>query len=221
MGRVKRKFDECKTMGRDLTPKFKRSRREGIDLHPDLDKAGSAKSPLLRKAYKPGQHGPKMTREKVSNYGKQLREKQKAKRIYGLLERQFRNIYHKALRKQGDTGEVVLLMLESRLDNVVYRLGFAKTRPAARQLVTHGHVMLDGKKCNIPSAHVSVGSAVTVKDGSIKKIGVKDMIEKLDRRVPGWLVKEPGGKGKVVSAPELDEPKTLIDIRQIVEFYSR
>lgn len=208
-------------MGRELGAKYKRIRREGVDLYPDLDKTGTAKSPFARKAYKPGQHGPKMSREKVSNYGKQLREKQKAKRIYGILERQFANYYKKAIRKEGDTGEVVLTLLESRLDNVAYRLGFAKTRAAARQLVTHGHVLLNGRRTNVPSATVTIGAVVEVRPNSAKKIGIKDALEKIERTTPSWLAKEGESKATMVASPELDEPKMLIDIRQIVEFYSR
>ena len=207
-------------MGRDLTPKYKRSRREGIDLHPDLDKAGTAKSPLSRKAYKPGVHGPRAMRSKVSNYGVQLREKQKAKRIYGILERQFRNYYQKAIKTRGDTGEVMLAMLEARLDNVVYRLGFAKTRPAARQMVSHGHVRVNGKKSNIPSLSVPVGATVSVIERVAKNPRFSEAVKAINRTPASWLSRT-GSVARLVAAPDVSEPKMLIDVRRIVEFYSR
>jgi len=208
-------------MARDLAPKFKRSRREGIDLHPDLDKVGTAKSPLTRKAYHPGEHGPKGMRRKSSIYGKQLREKQKAKRIYGVLERQFRNYFRTALRQKGDTGYSMLKFLETRLDNTVYRLGFAKTRPAARQMVNHGQIQVNGKKLDIPSAHVSIGSEIQVKESIAKGAVYQETLKNIDRAIPSWLAKDSATKGKVVAEPDLEEPKTTMDVRQIIEFYSK
>ncbi|MBI1961577.1 MAG: 30S ribosomal protein S4 [Parcubacteria group bacterium] len=207
-------------MGRDLTPKYKRSRKEGVDLHPDLDKAGTAKSPLSRKAYKPGMHGPRAMRGKLSNYGVQLREKQKAKRIYGILERQFRNYYQKAIKTRGDTGEAMLAMLEARLDNVVYRLGFAKTRPAARQMVSHGHVWVNGKKSTIPSLSVPVGATVSVIERVAKNPRFSEAVKAINRTPASWLSRA-GSEARLVAAPDVSEPKTLIDVRRIVEFYSR
>ncbi|OIO48337.1 MAG: 30S ribosomal protein S4 [Parcubacteria group bacterium CG1_02_41_12] len=207
-------------MARDLTPKFKRSRREGMDLHPDLDKAGTAKSPLIRKAYRPGAHGPKMSRSKLSNYGAQLREKQKAKRVYGILERQFRNYYKKALRAGGQTGDVILSLLESRLDNSVYRLGFAKTRPAARQMVSHGHIIINGTKAKTPSILVKQGDSISVIQRIAQDPKFQEKIHAIDRRVPSWLTLS-GTEAKVVANPDIAEPKMLIDVRRIVEFYSR
>lgn len=208
------------SMARDLSPKFKRSRREGIDLHPDLDKAGTAKSPLTRKNYFPGVHGPKARRSKVSNYGRQLREKQKAKRIYGILEKQFRNYYGKSIRQTGDTGEVMLSMLERRLDNVVYRLGLTKTRPAARQMVSHGLVLVNGKKVNIPSYQINIGDEISLKEKINEKSALGLVIKSIDRRLPGWLTIN-GFKGKVVAAPDLAISKEMVDMRPIIEFYSR
>ncbi|MEK7189278.1 MAG: 30S ribosomal protein S4 [Patescibacteria group bacterium] len=207
-------------MGRDLTPKYKRSRREGVDLHPDLDKAGTAKSPLSRKSYHPGMHGPRGLRAKVSNYGVQLREKQKAKRMYGILERQFRTYYKKAIRTQGDTGSVMLAMLESRLDNVVYRLGFAKTRPAARQMVSHGHIRVNGKKASVPSMLVPLGATVTVLDRVAKNPRFAELVKAINRTPASWLART-GTEAKVVADPDVSEPRTQIDVRRIVEFYSR
>lgn len=189
-------------------------------MHPDLDRAGTAKSPLTRRRYFPGVHGPKGTWAKRSNYGTQLREKQKTKRIYGVLEKQFNNYYKKAIRRAGDTGENMLSMLEKRLDNVVYRLGFAKTRPAARQLVVHGHVLLDGKKAAIPSIQVKIGNTISLKEKLASNAVKAAEIKALDRKAPGWLSRE-NNQGKVVSEPNLEETKQMIDMRPIIEFYSK
>ncbi|MEK7164640.1 MAG: 30S ribosomal protein S4 [Patescibacteria group bacterium] len=207
-------------MARDLAPKYKRSRREGVELHPDLDRAGTAKSPLTRRRYFPGVHGPKGGWNKQSSYGIQLREKQKAKRIYGILERQFSNYYAKAIRKEGDTGEVMLSMLEKRLDNVVYRLGLAKTRPAARQLVGHGHIQVNGKKLTIPSAQVEVGDEVVLKAKTAVKPIFAEKLKANDKANAAWLTRA-GSKGKMVAEPELTDAKQSVDTRLIIEFYSR
>ncbi len=207
-------------MARDITSKYKRSRREGIELFPDLDRAGTPKSPLTRRHYAPGAHGSKKSWNKVSNYGQQLREKQKAKRIYGILERQFANYYAKAIKKEGDTGEVMLALLERRLDNVVYRLGLAKTRASSRQLVTHGNVQVNGQKVNIPSFQVKVGQAIAVREGLARRDWYMAFLQGSKRSSPGWLVRE-GAGGKVVAEPDLEEAKTMVDMRPIIEFYSR
>ncbi len=209
-------------MGKDLSPKFKRSRREGIDLHPDLDKVGTPKSPMIKKNYGPGMHGPNARRGRISNYGEQLRNKQKAKRIYGVLERQFSNYYKKALSKKEDTGDALLEILERRLDNVVYRAGLAKTRPSARQMVSHGHILLNGKKATIPSIQVSKGDTVSVISRIAKNSAYLEKIKQLDRKPTGWLSSKSGEfEVQIVDVPEIDEPKSLIDVRRIVEFYSR
>lgn len=190
-------------------------------MHPDLDKAGTAKSPLSRKSYFPGMHGPRGLRAKVSNYGIQLREKQKAKRMYGILERQFRNYYQKAIRAQGDTGDVMLGMLESRLDNVVYRLGFAKTRPAARQMVNHGHIRVNGKKASTPSMLVPVGAAITVIDRVAKNPRFSEAVKAINRTPASWLSRTAEAEAAVVALPDVTEPRREINVRRIVEFYSR
>jgi small subunit ribosomal protein S4 len=207
-------------MGRDLTPKYKRSRREGIDLHPDLDKAGTAKSPFTRKQYQPGVHGPRVIRSRITNYGTQLREKQKAKRIYGILERQFSNYFKKAIASKGDTGDVILALLERRLDNIVYRLGFAKTRPAARQMVSHGHILVNGKKNTVPSANLNIGDTVSVKPTVASRPLFLENLKANDRTVASWLTRK-NVEAKVVAKPDIEDPKSLIDVRRIVEFYSR
>lgn len=207
-------------MARDLSPKYKRSRREGIELFPDLDKAGTDRSPLSRRRYKPGVHGPKGTWNRPTAYGAQLREKQKAKRIYGILERQFRNYYAKAMKSRGDTGEVLLSLLEKRLDNAVYRLGLAKTRQAARQMVTHGHILVNGKRTNVPSAQVKIGNTVKVADRLAQAPHWSAVASAIDRKTPDWLIRE-GYGGKVISEPNLEEAKLSVNTRPIIEFYSR
>lgn len=207
-------------MARDLSPKYKRSRREGVELFPDLDKAGTDRSPLTRRRYKPGVHGPKGGWARPTAYGIQLREKQKAKRTYGILERQFRNYYDKALRGRGDTGETLLCLLEKRLDNVVYRLGLAKTRQAARQLVAHGHIMLDGRRAAIPSLSVKIGNSIKVADRLSAKDQFAAGIAAINRAAPAWLSRENYG-GKVLAEPDLSEVKLVLNPRPIIEFYSR
>jgi small subunit ribosomal protein S4 len=207
-------------MARDLSPKYKRSRREGVELFPDLDKAGTDRSPLTRRRYKPGVHGPKGGWAKPTAYGAQLREKQKAKRLYGILERQFRNYYAKAMRSRGDTGETLLALLEKRLDNVVYRLGLAKTRQAARQMVTHGHIMLDGRRAAIPSLSVKIGHSVKVADRLSNRPQFIAASSAINRSAPAWLLRENYG-GKVMAEPDLSDAKLMLDPRPIIEFYSR
>lgn len=207
-------------MARDLSPKYKRSRREGVELFPDLDKAGTDRSPLSRRRYKPGVHGPKGGWTRPTAYGAQLREKQKAKRIYGILERQFRNYYAKAMKSRGDTGEVLLSLLEKRLDNAVYRLGLAKTRQAARQLVAHGHILVNGKRTNVPSAQVKIGNTIKVADRLAQAPHWSAAAQAIDRKTPDWLIQE-GFGGKVISEPNLEEAKLSVNTRPIIEFYSR
>ena len=149
-------------MARYIGPKCKLSRREGVDL--GLKSPARALDSKCKLEQKPGQHGPVARRGKLSDYANQLREKQKVKRIYGLLERQFRNYYKKAAAKRGNTGEILLQLLETRLDNVVYRMGFAVTRPAARQLVSHRGVTVNGKSVNLPSYQVKPGDAVALSE---------------------------------------------------------
>ena len=152
-------------MARYVGPSCKLCRREGMKLYLKGEKCYTEKCPFERRAYPPGQHGKEASfrRRKLSDYSMQLREKQKARRIYGVLERQFRRYYHEAERRAGLTGENLLAVLESRLDNVVYRLGFADSRAHARQLVQHGHFMLNGRKTNIPSALVRANDVVGVR----------------------------------------------------------
>ena len=203
-------------MARYTGPKNKKARRLGVDL--GLKTAGS-KSLERRLATPPGQHGRKGTR-KVSDYGVQLSEKQKAKLIYGLMEKQFKKYYTIASRDPLATGEVMLSLLERRLDNVVYRLGFAPTRAAARQLVAHGNVRVEGKKVNIPSFQVTVGQVVTLTDNAAKIPYIKTLLEDKEFKAPTWLERK-AIVGKVSRAPARADITEAINEQLIVEFYSR
>jgi len=193
-------------------PKDRLSRREGYDL---FGKGGK----LTRLTVPPGVHGPKGTR-KGSQYGRQLREKQKVKRMYGMLEKQFRLYVDQALMKKGNTGEMVLSLLERRLDNCVYRLGFAPTRPAARQLVSHRHVLVNGKKLNIPSYRVSEGDTITLSTTAMEIPSVKKVLGNEDVKIPSWL-KRRAVVGKVDGMPKREDITEPVSEQDIVEFYSR
>jgi small subunit ribosomal protein S4 len=178
-----------------------------------------------RRTYPPGQHGKEnqFRRGRASDYLLQLREKQKARRIYGVMERQFNRYFEKASRQKGMTGYNLLAMLERRLDNVVYRMGLADSRPQARQLVQHGHVMLNGRKTNIPSALVAPGDVVAVRPESTRRTYFKDLRQNLDdRRVPRWLTVEAASlSGRVVSQPAREDIDISLNEQLIVEYYSR
>ncbi len=199
-------------MGKYTGPKDRLSRREGFDLF-------GAGAKLTRLAVAPGVHGPKGVRAS-SRYGRQLREKQKTKRIYGVLERQFRKYVEIALKSKGNTGERLLSLLERRLDNVVYRLGFAPSRPAARQMVSHGHVRVDGKKVNIPSYQVKPGETVGILAKAMEIPTVKKLLSEKGYKVPTWLVRR-AAVGKVNREPKREDVIEPISEQDIVEFYSR
>lgn len=204
-------------MGKNLRPLGKLSRREGVPLSTST----SVLKVMQRRPYSPGVHGSPTARPaKVSVYGQQLREKQKAKRLYGILEKQFRNYFTKAAAMEGNTGEHLSRLLETRLDNVVFRLGFAKTRPQARQMVSHCMFMVNGEMVNIPSYHVRVSDVVEIRSNKQTKKVFSDLVERLKtHKVPGWLHLEEM-KGKVVSAPAGEDLKEAFDPTLIVEFYS-
>lgn len=206
-------------MARYRGPKNRLARREGADL--GLKSAGtSAHGSLLRRIkIPPGQHGQRGFR-KTSDFGKQLREKQKVKRIYGLLEKQFRKYFEQASRNPANTGEVLLTLLERRLDNVLYRLGLAPTRAAARQFVGHGHVQVDGKRVNIPSFQVVSGMIITPKSRLLETPVVKKLLEEKDMSIPGWL-KRQGPAGKILRLPKREDIVDDINEQLIIEFYSR
>lgn len=196
-------------------------RREGVKLYLKGDRCYSDKCAVDRKSYAPGQHG--QSRKKISEYGLQLREKQKARRIYGVLEKQFRNYFKKAERQKGITGENLLRFLERRLDNVVYRLGYASSRIEARQLVRHGHFTVNGKRVNIPSYLVEVGDVIKVAEKSAKSPKFKELAEAAAHRTPpAWLESNVDGlEGRVLAFPSREEIDTGIEEHLIVELYSK
>lgn len=194
-------------------PKDRLSRREGVDLF-----GKGAK--LTRLNILPGVHGPKGVMKTQSQYGKQLREKQKVKRMYGILEKQFRIYVEKALKSKGNTGEALLVLLEKRLDNVVYRLGLAVNRIMARQLVSHRHVLVNGKKVNIPSYQVEKGDVITLTEKISKVTNIVKVISNEDYKLPSWLDRK-GIVGNVKSEPKRDDIVEPVSEQDIVEFYSR
>ncbi len=178
---------------------------------------------IEKRNFPPGQHG-RDRHQKIVGYGLQLREKQKVRRIYGILERQFANYFGKAEKKKGITGETLLLSLERRLDSVVCRLGFATSRDQARQLVTHGHVLINGKKVDIPSVAVNVGDVITLREKTKKVQQIQDAAASVGGRggVPAWLEVEAANlKGTVVALPKRDDLQMPIDEQLIVELYSK
>lgn len=205
-------------MARKLGPKIRYSRRVGQPL---LFTAKEAKI-LQRRGYAPGQHGQD-TGRRLSSYGLQLREKQKAKLIYGLLERQFRKVFEESLKITGDTGEILLQMLERRLDNVVYRLGFAGSRAQARQLVTHGHIHVNGRLVDIPSFRVKVNDKITIRPESENKKYFEPVKKSIiNHEPPAWLqLDKEAMTGKVIDMPVKTDLELHIDPQLIVEFYSR
>ena len=200
-------------MARYTGPKDRLSRREGFDLF-------GKGSKLTRLGVPPGIHGPKGNQRQPSQYGRQLREKQKVKRMYGLMEAQFRNYMEKAFKTKGNTGNKLLSLLESRLDNVVYRLGFAQSRPQARQLVGHRHVLINGKKVSIPSYEIKVGDTLTLSSKAMAIPSIKKILEDKERKIPSWLTKR-GPTGKVVRIPGKEDVIESISDQDIIEFYSR
>jgi small subunit ribosomal protein S4 len=196
-------------------------RREGQKLYLKGDRCYSDKCAIERRQYAPGQHG--QSRKKVSEYGLQLREKQKARRFYGVLEKQFRNYFSKADRQKGITGENLLTLLERRLDNVVFRLGLASSRPEARLLILHGHFRVNGRKVNIPSYQVKVGDEIEVRDKSKSSLKFKDIAEAAAHKTPtAWLeVDAENLKGRVIAMPTREDIDVPIEEHLIVELYSR
>jgi small subunit ribosomal protein S4 len=196
-------------------------RRETTKLFLKGDRCFSDKCSVERRNYPPGQHG--QGRPKHTDYGLQLREKQKVRRIYGVLEKQFRRYVHLAEQKKGVTGENLLLLLESRLDNMVYRMGFATSRAEARQLVNHGHIRVNGRKVSIASFMTKPGNTVEVKEGSRTIAGIEESLKTISRRgIPEWLeVDVQNYKGMVKALPTREELPPTIKEQLIVEFYSK
>lgn len=206
-------------MARYTGPKNRLARREATDL--GLKTVGSHSHAALLKRLNiiPGQHGQK-GRRKISSYGTQLREKQKVKRMYGLLERQFRKNFERARKWRGNTGEKLIEFLERRLDNVVYRMGFAPTRTMARQLVSHGHVFVDGQKVTIPSFLTEEGQVVTLKSKSMEIPAVRRLLDDKSLTLPEWVERK-GPAGKVMRLPLRTDVSEDINEQLIVEYYSR
>jgi small subunit ribosomal protein S4 len=209
-----------KLMARYTGPVCRLCRREGMKLYLKGDRCYSDKCAIDRRSYVPGQHG--QGRKKVSGYGIQLREKQKAKRYYGVMESQFRKYFNMAERMKGVTGENLLSILESRLDNLVYRIGLAESRKEARQLVRHGHFLVNGKKVDIPSYLVKVGDVVEVKESSRSSEKFKGLAENNQRVAPDWLeVDMEKMRARVVGVPKKEHIDIPIEEHLIVELYSR
>jgi small subunit ribosomal protein S4 len=202
-------------MARYTGPRVRISRRFGIPIF------GPSKY-LERRPFPPGVHGPK-SRRKSTEYGLGLIEKQKLKYYYGLMERQFRGVYEKALRRRGVTGEQMLQILETRLDNVVFHLGFANTRAAARQLVNHGHITVNGRKVDIASYALRVGEVIQVKNNNVsRQLATKNLETSTSRSVPDWLsLTKDEFKGVVMRVPTRDEIQPIANEQAVVEFYSR
>jgi small subunit ribosomal protein S4 len=211
-------------MARYTGPVCKLCRREGEKLLLKGERCLTPKCALERRAYAPGVHGRQTQfRRKKSDYGLQLREKQKARRIYGVLERQFRRYYKEAERRKGLTGVNLLIILESRLDNVVYRLGFADSRAQARQLVRHGHFDVNGRKTNIPSFLVKAGDVIAVRERSKKLTHFRGLSTVMEHKVlPEWLSLDiPKMEGRVSTLPTREDIDTSINEQLVVEYYSR
>lgn len=202
-------------MARYTGPKHKIARREGANI---LEKESAS---LKRRLNIPpgGVHGRKMKR-RLSEYGQQLREKQKAKAIYGLLEKQFGNLVKIVGRKKGETDELLMSLLETRLDNIIYRLGFAKTRTHARQMVGHRHVLVNGEKLNIPSYPVKLDDVVTLTPKAQENVQVLALMEDKDKVIVPFLKRE-GMSGKLIRMPKKDDVKPPFDLQLIIEYYSR
>lgn len=207
-------------MARYTGPVCKLCRREGVKLYLKGEKCFSDKCAVARRAYPPGQHG--QARRKLSEYGIQLREKQKARRTYGVMEGQFSRYFGKAAKHKGVTGELLLQLLERRLDNIVYRMGLASSRAEARQLVRHNHFAVNGGRVNIPSYSVKPGDTVEVRDASRQKARFKQMAQSSVRGIPAWLeVNAETLKGTVTRIPNREEIDTPVQEQLIVEYYSR
>ena len=210
-------------MARYTGPSCRLCRREGTKLYLKGERCLTGKCAVARRAGAPGQHGAQ--NKKLKEYGMQLSEKQKAKRIYGVQEKQFKNLFEKADRKEGQTGENLLILLERRLDNTVFRMGMAENRIDARQLVLHGHFTLNGKKVTIPSMSVKVGDVIAVKESSRSSEKIKGLMEALESRkssVPKWLdVDTTNATATVVAMPQRDDVDFPFEEHLIVELYSK
>ncbi len=207
-------------MARYTGPVCRLCRREGTKLYLKGDRCYTDKCALSRRNYAPGQHG--QSRSKLTNHGVQLREKQKVRRYYGVLEGQFKQYYEMASKQPGVTGENFLKLLESRIDNVVYRLGLATSRAEARQLVVHGHFSINGKRVNVPSILISVGDVIEIIEKSRSSAKFKELVENHKSSVPQWLSVDPENmQGRVIAEPSREDIELPIEEHLIVEWYSK
>lgn len=207
-------------MARYTGPVCRLCRREGTKLYLKGDRCYTDKCALSRRNYAPGQHG--QSRSKLTNHGVQLREKQKVRRYYGVLEGQFKQYYEMASKQSGITGENFLKLLESRIDNVVYRLGLATSRAEARQLVVHGHFSVNGKRVNVPSILLNVGDVIEIIEKSRSSAKFKELVENHKSSVPQWLSVDPENmQGRVIAEPSREDIELPIEEHLIVEWYSK
>jgi len=208
-------------LARNTGPRCRQCRRENMKLFLKGERCFTDSCAFDRRQYAPGQHG--QGRTKFSSYGEQLREKQKVKRMYGVLEKQFRTYYHKASQKKGVTGENLMKTLESRLDNMLFRLGFSSSRNEGRQLIKHGHFLVNGKKVDVPSYLLKADDVISIRERSRKVERIKQAMETAKQRgIPRWLeLNSEQFEGKVIAVPERDEITTPIKEQLIVELYSK
>ena len=209
-------------MAKYTDSKCKLCRREGDKLFLKGDRCNTAKCAMVRRNYPPGQHG-QTARKNMSDYNTHLREKQKAKRIYGLLEKQFENYFIKANKAEAVTGDTLMQLLERRLDNTIFRLGFAKSRSLARQIVCHGHIQVNGRLVDVPSFQVKEGDTITIKESAAKKNYFTALAKvRVTEAVPGWLKTDAKSlSGEVVALPKMHDIDNRINTQLIVEYYSK
>lgn len=210
-------------MGRNLDPKCKQCRRVGEKLFLKGERCFTSKCSMIKRNYPPGVHGPKGTK-RLSEYGRQLKEKQKLIKTYRLQEKQFSNYFKKAKKMTGQTGENLLKLLEMRLDNILYQLKIFKSRDKARQIINHGHLIVNNKKVDIPSYQIKIGDIINIKPKSLENKFFKEILKKINKKeLPSWLayINEKELKIKVTNLPTQEEISTGIDVAMIVEYYSR
>lgn len=212
-------------MARYTGPVCKLCRREGEKLFLKGERCFSTKCAIEKRAYPPGQHGKQAQwrHRRESDFGKQLRAKQKGRRVYGVLERQFRRYYKTAIKARGLTGLTLLQLLESRLDNVIYRMGYASSRSQARQMVAHGHFLVNGRRTNVPSMQIKPGDEIEIREGSRSKPFFKELVDLAEERsVPDWITRNVKSiTGSISRLPERSEIDANLNEQLIVEFYSR
>lgn len=211
-------------MGRELLSKCKLCRREGQKLFLKGERCNSSKCAIVKRNYVPGIHGPKQgNRTRLTGYGTQLREKQKARRTYRIMEKQFKNYFDAAIKKKGETGENLYTLLEMRFDNAVYRAGFADSRDKARQKIRHGHFQINGQKVDIPSYQLKIKDKITIKEASRKRAPFVNLSETLkNKEYPEWLTVDLKELSfTVIDKPNLEKAPPSFDLKLITEFYSR